>query len=175
MENVPLKALIQWITRCSAHGETGTMEGKGGPEMTHGSKSSKSSKEDKNTTPIKPCWRKQQSGYFQSRWPNGGYLFWEVRIRSGEGVFWKAIWENQMKRLVLANAWGLRETGAGAVKHDKDSRADYLLLTAFHKQKEAETGRAHRIRKKGVKIHQELYRPGHKGSHVLCEKAELKG
>lgn len=40
----------------------------------------------------------------------------------------------------------------GAVKHDKDSRADYLLLTAFHKQKEAETGRAHRIRKKGVKI-----------------------
>ena len=26
-----------------------------------------------------------------------------VRIRSGEGVFWKAIWENQMKRLVLKN------------------------------------------------------------------------
>lgn len=39
----------------SARGETGTMEGNGGPEMTHGSKSSKSSKEDKNMTQIKPC------------------------------------------------------------------------------------------------------------------------
>lgn len=77
--------------------------GQGGPETTHGSKSSKSRKEDKKNSANKTMLAEEAAVWlFPRRWPNGGYLFYGVRIRS-EGVFWKAIWENQMKRLVLKN------------------------------------------------------------------------
>ena len=59
-------------------------------------------------------------------------------------------------------------------KQDKDSMADCLLLIAFNEQRQAEIVRAYRKREKGVEIHLEKHRPGHKGSCVLCEKAELK-
>lgn len=52
--------------------------------------------------------------------------------------------------------------------------ANCLLLIAFNEQRQAEIVRAYRKREKGVETHLEKHRPGHKGSRVLCEKAELK-
>lgn len=93
--------------QASSPWESGTVEGTGGPEMTHGLKSLRSSKEEKYN-PNKIMLKMAAVLPFTKEEPNGRDLFLGLRVRPGDGAFWEATWSKEMNRVVLKGELGLR-------------------------------------------------------------------